>query len=265
MMNIVFIEFHMTKRILKEQGKEELTEEDLPLFYHNFFTFFNKINRDSPHVIACWEGKDSLKWRRSIFPDYKRNRDTKKSEPEYKLLMSCIPEIMECLNYYPIKQLSVEGAEADDLMFTIANHYKDVDHVLITSDKDLIQIRNMNPNVSVYNPVKKKYLDVQKNIVEEKAIVGDKSDNIGGLYRVGPKTFKKMNEDRTVFNNIMSKGNNKEIFKQFLKIIDLRSIPETLKSEIILANNNTEYNTFQKDEIEAFYFKHKLKELLMRW
>lgn len=265
MMNVFYIEFYMTKRILKEQGKEEFTEEDIPLFYHNFFTFFNKIIREYSEVVACWEGRNSLEWRRNIFPDYKRDRDTKKGEPEYKTLMSCIPDIQECLNYYPIKQISVDGAEADDVMFVIANHYRDEKHVIMTSDKDLVQIKNVNPNVDVYNPVKKKFLQAEKNIVEEKAIVGDKSDNIGGLYRVGIKTFEKMIEDRVVFNKVMSKGNNKEIFKQFLKIVDLRNIPESLKENIISEFEKTKYNIFQKDQIEAFFFKNKLKDLLMRW
>lgn len=264
MMNVVFIEFHMTKRELKNQGKEEFTKEDIPFFFHNFFTFFNKITREYDDVVGCWEGNRSLDWRRSIFPDYKRNRDVKKNENEYKLLMSLIPEIRECLDSYSIKQLAVDGAEGDDLMFTLAMHY-DGEHTLITTDKDLTQILIHKPKVAVYNPIKKTYAKVNKNIVEEKAIIGDRADNIGGLYRIGPKTFEKMMEDRSLYNSVMCKGENKEVFKQFLKIIDLRNIPNELKERIIKANEETPYNTFRKDKIEEFYFKYKLKELLMYW
>jgi len=263
MLNIVFIEFYMTKKELKDQGKEEFTKEDIPFFYHNFFTFFNRIIREYNNVIGCWEGEGSLDWRRSVFPDYKRNRDVKKSEDDYKILMGLIPELRECLNSYPMKQLSVQGAEGDDLMFTLAMHY-DGDHTLITTDKDLSQILKYKPNVSIYNPIKKTYAKLNENIIVEKAIVGDKGDNIGGLYRVGIKTFEKMMEDKILFNSIMSKGNNKEIFKQFLKIIDLKEIPDDLKKRIIKENENTPYNSFDKGSIEEFYFKHKLKELLMK-
>ena len=264
MMNMVFIEYYMTKRVLKERGKEEFTKEDIPFYYHNFFTFFNRIIKEYGEVVVCWEGEDSLKWRRDIFPDYKRNRDGKKGEEDYKTLMGCIPEIRECLNNYPVKQLSVKGAEADDLIFTLAMHY-DGDHTIISTDKDLTQILKFKPEISIYNPIKKTFAKPHKYLVEEKAIVGDKSDNIGGLYRVGEKKFEKMMEDKVFFNSIMNKGNNKEIFKQLLKIIDLRNIPNELKSRIVEANENTNYNTLQRENVEEFYFRYKLKELLMKW
>lgn len=264
MMNVVFIEYYMTKRSLKDMGVEEFTEEEVPFYYHNLFTFLNKINREYEDVVICWEGKNSLKWRRKIFPDYKRNRDARKGENDYRVLMNSLNEVKECLNFYPFKQLRVYGAEADDLMFTLAMAFEGT-HTLITTDKDLSQILKHKPETMVYNPIKKSFAKPHKYLVEEKAIVGDKSDNIGGLYRVGIKTFEKMMEDRTVFNKIMEKGNNKEVFRQLLKIIDLRNIPEELKENIVKEYKETPFNEFNRGEIEAFYFKHKLKDLLMRW
>ena len=262
MMNMIFIEYHMTKRVLKEQDKE-FDKDSLSLFYHNFFTFFNKILREYNEVIVCWEGENSLSWRRSIYPEYKRNRDEKKTEEDYKLLMKTIPVIQQALMSFPVKQLTIKGAEADDVIFTLSTHYKGP-HTIISTDKDLTQILSLNPNVTIYNPIKKKIVKPHPYLVEEKAIVGDKSDNIGGLYRVGIKTFQKMIEDRALFNKIMSKGNNKEIYKQLLKIIDLRNIPEDLQEKIIDEEKKISYNKLDNQKIEEFYFENKLKDLLMR-
>lgn len=262
MMNIVFIEYHMTKRVLKEQERE-FDKENLPFFYHNFFTFFNKIVREYNNIVVCWEGERSLDWRREIYPDYKRNRDEKKAEDDYKILISTIPVIQDALSGFPVKQLSVKGAEADDVIFVLSTFYKK-GHTIISTDKDLTQILAINPNVTIYNPIKKTVAKYHPYLVEEKAIVGDKSDNIGGLYRVGIKTFEKMMEDRALFNKVMSKGNNKEIYKQLLKIIDLRNIPKDLQEKIIDEEKKIDYNKLDNQKIEEFYFEHKLKELLMR-
>ncbi len=263
MMNMVFIQFHMTKRILADR-EEEFNEENISLFYHNFFTFINRLNNDYGNLVLCWEGKNSLEWRRNIFPDYKRNRDEKKGEDDYKLIMSKIPVLQEVLNSYPVKQLFVDGAEADDVIFTLAMHHEG-SHVIISTDKDLTQILQHKPDVIVYNPIRKTIAKPHPYLVEEKAIVGDKSDNIGGLYRVGIKGFEKMMNDRVVYNKVMSKDNNKEIFKQLLKIIDLRNIPKELQEKIIDKEKEIEYNSFNRQTIEEFYFENRLKDLLMRW
>lgn len=265
MMNLVFIQYYMVRRVLKEEhGRDEFLEEDIPFYYHTFFTFFNRLNREYKDIVVCWEGENSLDWRRSIFPDYKRNRDDSKKEDGYKTLMSILPTLKEVLNSYPIKQLAVKGAEADDVIFTLAMEL-DGDHTIISTDKDFSQILNYKPEVVVYNPIRKTVASINKNILEEKAIVGDKSDNIGGLYRVGEKTFEKMMEDKALFNSIMNKGNNKEIYKALLKIIDLRCIPDQLKKDIIKANEETPFNDMDRESIEVFYFDNRLKELLMSW
>lgn len=263
MMNMVFTRYYITNRVLKEQGKE-FNKDTVSDFYYNFFSFFNKLIKEYEKVIVCWEGENSLEWRRSIYPDYKRNRDEKKSEEEYKLIMGTIPVIKEILSAYPVKQLSVKGSEADDVIFTLSTFYKNEHHTVISTDKDLTQILNINPDVTIYSPIKRKIAEFHPFLVEEKAIVGDKSDNIGGLYRVGIKTFEKMLKDATLKNKIMSKGNNKEIYKSLLKIIDLRNIPKALKEKIIAEEKNIDYNIFDNQKIEEFYFEYRLKDLLMK-
>ena len=72
-----------------------------------------------------------------------------------------------------------------------------------------------------------------KNIIAEKAIVGDSSDNIKGLPRVGGKTFEKMLTDKTEWAKIMGKGDNATLYETILDIVDLRRYPKEYHDKII--------------------------------
>jgi 5'-3' exonuclease len=212
--------------------------------------------------IFCWEGESSLEWRKNIYPLYKANRDENKQREEYKVFKRTIPVVKDVLNYYPVKQISHSKAEADDVIFAISTTTNE-NVIIITTDKDLSQIKNIRSDVIIQNPINKNSIEPSKYIIEEKCIIGDRSDNIPGLYRIGEKTFKKMMEDEKFFKEKM-KG-NEFIYSSFKKIVDLSLFPKEIHNEIIDTENKTDYNVFIPEEIELFYWNNKLKELLDRW
>lgn len=264
-MNIIFISYHIARKKLHDEGKE-LDSENLPFYAHLLFNKINNLFATYGHIIWCWEGMNSLKWRRSIYPDYKMNRKEQKNENEYKILKSFFPKIEEVLNYYPCKQIKVNNVEADDLIYVLSKKYKDEGVTILTTDGDLTQIINFfGKNIEIYNPVRKIYVKENPYLIEQKAVCGDTSDNIPGLYRVGPKTFEKMMIDPAVKNKIMSKDRNKEIYETFKKIIDLRQLPQEYQNNILEVEGNIEYNDFKQENIELFFWDNKLQELLNRW
>lgn len=265
MMNIVFISFYATRmQIKKEQGRNEFLIDDIPFFLHFLLNKMNFIFSEFGVLDICWDGKDSLEWRRSIFPDYKRNRDKTKNDISYKNIISSIPKIVEVLNYYPCRQIEVEKVEADDVIFSLSKKYAEEEILIISSDGDLSQIINyFGEKINQYHPIKKTYYEPSKYILEEKAIVGDMTDNIPGLFRVGIKTFEKMLADKATWNSVITKGNNKKIYESFLNIIDLRKTP--FEQKILDKEKTIEYNKFQPDEVELFLWDNKLKDLLHRW
>jgi 5'-3' exonuclease len=267
MMNIIFIEYYITNKKLKEEGKE-FNEENLPLFYHMFFSKMNYIFSTYGKLIICWEGKGSTEWRKSIFPGYKANREANRSEDAYKVLISTFPTIEETLNYYPCKQIRTPFAEGDDMIYSIAKKYSEEseDGVLILStDKDLTQIKNSFKNIEIYNPIRREFIKENPYIIEEKSICGDASDGIPGLYRIGPKKFEKMLEDKNEWNKVMKKDDNFKIYSSFKQIIDLSNVPEKIKKEILDEEEKKEYNLFQPDLIELFYFNNNLNSLNNNW
>lgn len=265
MMNIVFISFYATRmQIKKEQGRDEFLIDDIPFFLHFLLNKMNFIFSEFGILDICWDGKDSLEWRRSIFPDYKRNRDKTKNDISYKNIISSIPKIVEVLNYYPCRQIEVEEVEADDVIFSLSKKYVEEEILIISSDGDLSQIINyFGEKINQFHPIKKTYYEPSKYILEEKAIVGDMTDNIPGLFRVGIKTFEKMLADKATWNSVITKGNNKKIYESFLNIIDLRKTP--FEQKILDKEKTIEYNKFQPDEVELFLWDNKLKDLLHRW
>jgi len=266
-MNFVYISFNMAKKELRDRGVEEFTEEHIGFFYHNLFNGYNRLFKTYGQLIIAHEGRGSLDWRRNIYPEYKRNRDEGKKDPAYHVLKGTFDEIEKVLSYYPCKQIKVEGAEADDVIFALARYFSEQGEevLIISTDGDLAQIIDYGENISIYNPVRKKFA-VKKfdELVKYKAIVGDKSDNIPGLYRVGDKTFLKMLDDKKLWNEKM-KGDNLAIYEKFLKIVDLAEFPADRHEEAIKVYENTDYSEFSIGNIEHFYYDNAMQDHMSRW
>lgn len=135
-------------------------------------------------------------FRNEMYAEYKANRppmpDDLRTQQEY--LKQIIPAL-------GITLLSVPGVEADDVLGTLANAAsKQGFHTLIvSSDKDLAQL--VNPQVEMLDTMKKIRLDADgvmqkfgvppERIVDFLALMGDSSDNIPGIPKVGAKTAAK--------------------------------------------------------------------------
>lgn len=264
-MNIVFIEYNIARKKLHDEGRE-LDEENVGMFYHLIINKFNSIFATHSNPIICWEGKNSSGYRKSIYPGYKENRKKQRSEEEYQILKKSFQTIKDILSMYPCKQLEVPEVEGDDIIFALCEKFQEEDKVIVlSSDGDFAQLGNHFPNVMVYDPIRRREIEAKKHIAIQKAVVGDASDGIPGLYRVGIKSFEKMIADKDEWDKVMKKDNNQKLFETFLEIIDLAKFPKEKHEEIRKVEEETEYNTFDPDGLEAFFWNNKLKDLLNRW
>ncbi|NBT58742.1 DNA polymerase I, partial [bacterium] len=142
-------------------------------------------------VIAFDTPKPSF--RKEIYPEYKANRE---SPPED--LIKQIPEILKMVDAFRIKRMQLEGAEADDVIATLADRAVKAGYEvdIITGDKDLMQL--VTDKITLYDTMKDKRVDpagvVEKfgvkpeQVVDFLALMGDASDNIPGVTGVGEKT-----------------------------------------------------------------------------
>jgi DNA polymerase-1 len=127
------------------------------------------------------------------YPEYKAHRP---SMPED--LVAQIEPLHECIRAAGWPLLMVDGVEADDVIGTLSRQAAEagIDCVISTGDKDLTQL--VNPRVRLVNTMSNEVLDEAgvkvkfgvppERIIDYLALVGDTSDGIPGVPKVGPKT-----------------------------------------------------------------------------
>ncbi len=135
-------------------------------------------------------------FRDELFAEYKSNRPPMPDE-----LRAQIDPVLEAVEAMGLPLLRVSGVEADDVIGTLAREAasQGMDTLISTGDKDMAQlvgphvtlVNTMTGNVLDRNGVKEKFGVEPEQIIDYLALVGDKSDNIPGVPKVGPKTAAK--------------------------------------------------------------------------
>jgi DNA polymerase-1 len=131
-------------------------------------------------------------FRSEVYKEYKANRP---AMPEG--LTPQIPYIKRIMEAYRIAALEIDGYEADDIIGTIAKGVEsEVDVVIITGDKDILQL--VNERIEVYDTMKEKRFRTEEvierfgvrpeQVVEVMGLAGDAIDNIPGVPGIGEKT-----------------------------------------------------------------------------
>ena len=143
--------------------------------------------------------KEYKQGRKPLRKNYKVEGMSPQSEKENMVWQQRI--LMEMLNEMPIIQLMLDRVEADDIiaMITQSPKYKGWQKVIISSDKDFLQL--LDDETVLYRPIQKKawtkntvieeYGISPENFVLARAIAGDKSDNLAGIKGAGLPTIAK--------------------------------------------------------------------------
>ena len=147
-------------------------------------------------------------FRDEMFPEYKGTREKMPDD-----LRPQIERIRQMVDVFNIPRLEMEGYEADDVLGSVARIAAEqgLGVKIVTGDRDLLQL--VNKRTTVYlagddqNYIKdedviKKLGVPPKQVVDYKAIVGDKSDNIPGVAGVGEKTAIALLEKYKTLDNI---------------------------------------------------------------
>ena len=197
---------------------------------------------DSPLAVV-FDAKGKT-FRNDMYPDYKANRP-----PMPEDLVQQIEPIHRIISLMGIKLIMVSGVEADDVIGTLAEQarQKRLDTVISTGDKDMTQL--VCENVSVVNTMSGELLDEDgvikkfgvgpELITDYLALIGDKSDNVPGVEKVGPKTAVKwLNEYKSVKGikeNAESIGGKVgENLRSSLDMLDLAHELVTIKTDVEL-------------------------------
>ena len=131
--------------------------------------------------------------RLEAFPAYKENRREEITDPEeiaywesyHRQKRNCLKFLREDL---PVITAYHKDYEADDVIYHLAKNKftSDDEVIIISSDTDYIQVCSELDYVKLFNPIKREYREAPEyDYVSWKAMVGDRSDNIPGVYRIG--------------------------------------------------------------------------------
>ena len=168
------------------------------------------LEQENPEYLAV--AFDTGKtFRDEMFPDYKGTREKMPDE-----LRTQIERIRQLVDAFNIPRLEMENYEADDVLGSVARQAvaKGLGVKIFTGDRDLLQLVDERVIVNLpgrslsdardYLPADvKDYLGVRPNqVVDYKALVGDKSDNIPGVPGIGEKTAVSLLEQYDTLDNI---------------------------------------------------------------
>ena len=201
------------------------------------------IDHPSSPVAVIFDAKGKT-FRHEMYKEYKANRP-----PMPKDLAEQIEPIHKIIKLMGIKLISVSGVEADDVIGTLADQarQKQIDTVISSGDKDMTQL--VCKNVKVVNTmtgelldtkgVKKKFGVPPESIVDYLALIGDTSDNVPGVDKVGPKTAVKWlteykNIDGIVKNSEIIPGKVGENLRSGLDQLSLSKELVTIKRDVDL-------------------------------
>lgn len=166
-------------------------------FVNTLMSIIKEFNPD--FIGAAFDVKRGSLKRSEIYKDYKAQRE---SAPEDLIVQ--IPRIEEVLDCYNISRFKIEGYEADDVLGTLAKKLseEDVEVYVITGDKDLAQILDENINIALLGKGeggdKFKIIRTDEDVIEYLGVpakkipdlfglIGDSSDGIPGVRKIGPK------------------------------------------------------------------------------
>jgi DNA polymerase-1 len=159
------------------------------------------LREDVPEYFAVAWDPPGPTFRDEKFPAYKETR-----APTPNDLRTQIPYVKTLFEALRLPLLEVPGFEADDVLGTVVERARElpVDVVLVTSDKDMLQL--VSPRVRVFSTtgrggdrvvfdeaaVKAKWGVEPAQIPDILALMGDSIDNIPGVPGVGEKTAAKL-------------------------------------------------------------------------
>jgi DNA polymerase-1 len=208
-------------------------------------SMIKKILIDHPEspLAVVFDAKGKT-FRHEMYSEYKANRP-----PMPEDLVQQIEPIHKIISLMGIKLIMIPGVEADDVIGTLAEQAREkkLNTVISTGDKDMTQL--VCENVSVVNTMSGELLNengVLKKfgvgpalITDYLALIGDKSDNVPGVDKVGPKTAVKWlneyNDIEGIKKNAESIGGKVgENLRSSIEMLDLAHELVRIKTDVPL-------------------------------
>jgi DNA polymerase-1 len=235
------------------------------------------LNESDPEYIAVVFDAKGPTFRHEMYPDYKATRPPMPDD-----LRRQVAAILEFVRLLGLPLLQVEGVEADDVIGTLAHAAEEsgMDCLISTGDKDMAQlvsdrttlVNTMTNAATDAAGVVEKFGVTAAQFIDFLALTGDKSDNIPGVEKCGPKTASKWLDSYGSLDEIMARadevgGKIGENLRAALDILPLSRELATIKSDLELDKEPLQLKREEVDEqalrdvLKRYEFNSWLQEL----
>ncbi|MEW5756748.1 MAG: DNA polymerase I [Pseudomonadota bacterium] len=231
-----------------------------------------------PELMAVVFDAKGKTFRDDLYPEYKAHRPPMPEE-----LRAQIEPLHAIIRAMGIPILVVDGVEADDVIGTLTAQAsaQSLDTVVSTGDKDMAQL--VNQHITLINTMTDTTLDPKgvaekfgvppERIIDYLTLIGDTSDNIPGVPKVGPKTAVKWLEQYGSLDNIIAhaeeiSGKIGENLRASLAHLPLSRTLVTIKCDVALDFGPAQLHLQPSDQealkqlFQRMEFKTWLAELL---
>jgi DNA polymerase-1 len=242
---------------------------------HGVLTMIQKLLREEkPSQVAVVFDAPGKTFRDELYADYKANRPPMPDE-----LRSQVQPILDAIEAMGLPLLRVKGVEADDVIGSLCKQAsaQGLNVLVSTGDKDLAQL--VNDNVTLINTmndsrldrdgVKTKFDVYPEQIIDYLALVGDTSDNIPGVPKVGAKTAAKWlnlyaSADGIVENSDEIKGKVGDSLRDNVEQLRLSQDLATIRVDLDLEMNIADLNPRDADtaRLRELYGHFELRSML---
>tara|TARA_R100001015_G_C4629976_1_gene191248 strand:- start:1386 stop:2234 length:849 start_codon:yes stop_codon:yes gene_type:complete len=262
--------FQMNKQNI-EGDKESILRH---LVLNTYRMYRKKFSSQFGELVICHDSSNC--WRKDIFPEYKANR--KKVQKNSELDWDEVHHLMDVVRKdieenLPYKNIKVERAEADDIIFSLCRRYHQEEEILIISnDKDFQQLQAY-PSVKQFSPTKKKYLvcDKPKLFLLDHILRGDSSDGIPNIlsdddsFVNDDKRQKRLTSKRieTIYDLYENNKHLEEYSRNWNRneiLIDLSKVPDNIQEESVSLFETC--TPPDRSNLLNYFIERKLKNLM---
>lgn len=180
---------------------------------HGVLNMLRRLHKDyHADYSACVFDAKGKTFRNTLYPAYKANRPSMPDD-----LVVQIEPLYACIRALGWPILVIEDVEADDVIGTLVKQatHENIKCIISTGDKDIAQL--VNSQVTLVNTMNNEVLDEAgvnvkfgvppTRILDYLTLVGDSTDNIPGVEKVGPKTAVKWLKQYESLENLIAHAN----------------------------------------------------------
>ena len=202
------------------------------------------IKDEQPDLVAVVFDAPGKTFRDELFDQYKAHRPPMPDD-----LRAQTQPLLDTVQAMGLPLLQISGVEADDVIGTLAMAaaQENMDVLISTGDKDMAQL--VGPHISLVNTMTNSRLDREgvkakfdvypEQIIDYLALIGDTSDNIPGVPKVGSKTAAKWLGEYKTLDNLLAHANDitgkvGESLRENIPTLELSRKLATIECKLIL-------------------------------